>query len=64
MTDDEWPNYPCPNHITDEDGQNIYCVQGEKGHWGTCIGDRTEAEYKELCRQVRQSRARIRALHT
>src|SRR5918997_82846 len=38
---------PCPHYVETDDGRR-YCEVGPQGHWGTCVGDRDEATYRQL----------------
>lgn len=38
---------PCPHYVNTSQGRR-YCEVGDKGHWGTCVGNRTQDEYDLL----------------
>ena len=47
MTDP--PYVPCPASVIHrKTGQRIYCTVGPAGHWGTHVGDRSQADYDRL----------------
>jgi hypothetical protein len=45
---------PCPARTKTKEGEWIYCTAGPWGHWGSHMGDRSEAEYKRLFDRYQQ----------
>lgn len=49
--------YPCRSYVIDSDtGRAVYCEEGEQWHPGTCYGGKSQAQYNEEVRRVREAR--------